>query len=838
MLPRFGICVESTELRSEDRKLLERKLEPGTTLIIKHQSFNENKISIYNDEKCEYEKTLFLCKDDNCIEEINDRLFMYINAIPDKTNRVKLVQDDVKVASLMKVSIGDRVHTWVHSNSNSKSPYLEECVVKESKKVCSTTEPRRLGICFHLAPVDTAKDLLQVTADRIYFLGDKSTDSLKISHVDINENATGNESKGSANILMTEDDLDDFENNEMSRKKPTNNSQHRNGRNRDDENESSKDLSAILLESGTWPDGLLYEFNNSNGSNSGATKKQPLYNNKENNLAPSNSKDTGRRNNQRNRWSSESNNTPETSNHQNNKHSYSGPRDALLNKNTTVDVPLKMDHIEGTDLEDGLLVVVNLDEGGTATATGTIRWMGKPYSRQKEIFVGVELDEPVPEYIDKAIVQLDLKLFPCEPKYAIYVSPTCCFKNPDYSDEPSPITAFNLSEYTRGDIPESSCVKETTAPREIYEFAQLQDICGPFKGIQGDHNSCYLDATLFAMFAFTYVFDHVLYRPKGRQDLPFYDEIQSILRDEIVHPLRKNGFVRSEPVTKLRQILNRVSDEGGYTTDEKDPEEFFNSIYNHIFKAEPLLQLSTGAGIYFYQLFVDKDERIGIPTVQQLFHQSLSSADIKLKESPSCLIIQMPRFGRSFKMYDKIIPSIHLDITDALENSPRICHICERLAVLECKDCFESNFALNLVESGFCEKCYYNQHMGTMRSNHKKPKPISTPREFHQMAKPPLVRHIMDLFAVICIETSHYVAFVKTASEADAPWCFFDSMADRHGEADGFNIPELFAEGNLSNLMVEGELLNDLDKISIRANRLLSDAYICMYRDSTASMYK
>lgn len=41
----------------------------------------------------------------------------------------------------------------------------------------------------------------------------------------------------------------------------------------------------------------------------------------------------------------------------------------------------------------------------------------------------------------------------------------------------------------------------------------LEELCGKFKGIQGHHNSCYLDVTLFSMFAFTPVFDAILYRP-------------------------------------------------------------------------------------------------------------------------------------------------------------------------------------------------------------------------------------------------------------------------------------------------------------------------------------
>lgn len=45
----------------------------------------------------------------------------------------------------------------------------------------------------------------------------------------------------------------------------------------------------------------------------------------------------------------------------------------------------------------------------------------------------------------------------------------------------------------------------------------------------------------------------------------------------------------------------------------------------------------------------------------------------------------------------------------------------------------------------------------------------------------PVPRLYMELFAVVCIETSHYVTFVKAGSGHNVPWCFFDSMADRKG---------------------------------------------------------
>ena len=48
--------------------------------------------------------------------------------------------------------------------------------------------------------------------------------------------------------------------------------------------------------------------------------------------------------------------------------------------------------------------------------------------------------------------------------------------------------------------------------RPICVKGDLEQICGKNRGIQGHHNSCYLDATLFSMFTFTSVFDSLLFR--------------------------------------------------------------------------------------------------------------------------------------------------------------------------------------------------------------------------------------------------------------------------------------------------------------------------------------
>ena len=49
-------------------------------------------------------------------------------------------------------------------------------------------------------------------------------------------------------------------------------------------------------------------------------------------------------------------------------------------------------------------------------------------------------------------------------------------------------------------------------------------------------------------------------------------------------------------------------------------------------RAEPFLQLSSGQEAYYYQLFVEKDEKLEMPSVQNLFEQSFLASDIKLKE--------------------------------------------------------------------------------------------------------------------------------------------------------------------------------------------------------------
>lgn len=63
------------------------------------------------------------------------------------------------------------------------------------------------------------------------------------------------------------------------------------------------------------------------------------------------------------------------------------------------------------------------------------------------------------------------------------------------------------------------------------------------------------------------------------KDIASYNEIQQVLREEIVNPLRKDLFVCSDRVMKLRELLKKWSSVKDITCKEKDPDEFLQPIY-------------------------------------------------------------------------------------------------------------------------------------------------------------------------------------------------------------------------------------------------------------------
>ena len=58
-----------------------------------------------------------------------------------------------------------------------------------------------------------------------------------------------------------------------------------------------------------------------------------------------------------------------------------------------------------------------------------------------------------------------------------------------------------------------------------------------------------------------------------------------------MNPLRKNLFVRSDRVLKLRQLIDKLRSVKGLRIEEKDPDDFLNSLLAKILRSDPFLKV-------------------------------------------------------------------------------------------------------------------------------------------------------------------------------------------------------------------------------------------------------
>lgn len=122
----------------------------------------------------------------------------------------------------------------------------------------------------------------------------------------------------------------------------------------------------------------------------------------------------------------------------------------------------------------------------------------------------------------------------------------------------------------RGLVRQAETLAATGAGVPLNTFKNAPDVpqslvplLGMKRGIQGHYNSCYMDATLFGMFVLSDLFDRLLVMelrrdkqpapptasttttPKTKRAPTFEErqDIQRLLREEIVNPLRKFDYV-------------------------------------------------------------------------------------------------------------------------------------------------------------------------------------------------------------------------------------------------------------------------------------------------------
>ncbi|XP_059393297.1 ubiquitin carboxyl-terminal hydrolase CYLD [Carassius carassius] len=478
------------------------------------------------------------------------------------------------------------------------------------------------------------------------------------------------------------------------------------------------------------------------------------------------------------------------------------------------DVSSTIQSLSHSSLEVGSMAEVISLNG--LTVFGVIRWIGVPEGK-KNCWAGLELDNEVTTCSDGTFGTK--RYFTCEGNKALFVPLTNCKPDSRFlflpNEIPKPLEppSITLLEDLNEDV-------HPVAEQDVWSH-----LIGRMRGIQGHFNSCYLDATLFSLFTSSVAFNRMFSTSEDSEE-----GISHILRRDIVNRLRRTGFVPAESVMKFREQLGCKS----FATEEKDPEEFITLLLKHVLHIEPLLKIRScgdlAQGAYTHQIIVEKNQVGAVPSVQQLLEMSFVSSDLKFEEIPSCLIVQMPRFGKKFKMFPKIIPSTELDITDILHCSPRECFLCGHLAEYECVQCLMDHKLQPGKLKQYCTTCNTQVHIHSSRKEHT-PQKLTVPDHLPEDA--PVQRHQMQLFAVLCINTSHYVSFVKYGPNPRS-WIFFDSMADRCGDDNnGYNVPVIRSCPEVGDFLSQSEeemSTADVSQSSEMVRRLLCDSYMCLYQ--------
>mgnify|MGYP001072004406 CR=1 FL=1 len=196
--------------------------------------------------------------------------------------------------------------------------------------------------------------------------------------------------------------------------------------------------------------------------------------------------------------------------------------------------------------------------------------------------------------------------------------------------------------------------------------------------------------------------------------------------------------------------------------------------------------------------------------IASIFRNSLTEIPARLATIPPFLILIAPRHSRTERSYRYIIPDRKIKVDHHMVQL--VCEKCNKTNhdpkdannFYHCYDC-SSRSSPSSTEEFVVSRCYdcINRKHNTEEI-----------RNEHQLRQ---VKDIvtLNLFAVLCIERCHYVAFVKCQkSSNEHEWLFFDSMSDREGNTK--NIPSVTRvpdfEKWIADAEKDDELFKDMDR--------------------------
>lgn len=161
-----------------------------------------------------------------------------------------------------------------------------------------------------------------------------------------------------------------------------------------------------------------------------------------------------------------------------------------------------------------------------------------------------------------------------------------------------------------------------------------------------------------------------------------------------------------------------------------------------------------------------------IPKTQHLLTEMFKEQQITFAKYPLRLLLQIPRYGKRFKTFKGVIPSLGLDVTMLCEQYVGNCIVCGCQGTEFCADCGKQQQLKESV-SYFCKECSVLWHNYRDRKHHK----LVSRQPSNVVGDPGRLR----LLSVLCEKTSHYVCFTRVQGYVTNEWVFFDSMAERPG---------------------------------------------------------
>ena len=373
-----------------------------------------------------------------------------------------------------------------------------------------------------------------------------------------------------------------------------------------------------------------------------------------------------------------------------------------------------------------------------------------------------------------------------------------------------------------------------TSVKKEKDILTKADHLGMYEGIQGKDNSCYLDTVIFSLYRYRTTLDHTFADTVWEESKENAFVRRSLLN--IVYTLRRDSYVPAAMMGEFRRGFGNIFPLGGFLGDTRDPEEFIEHLFGQCLKLPQFLDMNTKQKSFMHQLLPDV-QQVGSPgcSVQNLLFQSFLRCNVRLMRLPSLLLLQMPRYNTETKLFEHIFPNPLINVGDLIIDCTRRCSQCGAAAVYQCSECLSAD-ATDLSLVTFCGECSVKMHSSPNTSSHKRTlchvkTQNATPNSCFINRREAAQRNTtMELFAVICIRTSHYVCFAKSRISDPSSWVFFDSMAS----VDDDNIiPRVCPCPEVGFWLAETNRVEIFQGIPKTApplvRRLFTDAYMCLY---------